>query len=532
MNIRFENVAKIFLKHLSPRLVDLLEIAAYVYSADCGTRRGKQWADDDSTEPWGRDLSFLVSVRDCDFWSQPQIQRLLSQVLGFLADDKYSFTFVPMERDQRHQQQYLQMGEQQDWPFYDPERVLMFSGGLDSLAGAVETPAGGGHLVLVSHRPVSTIDARQRKLFGELKKLFPQRFIHVPVWINKQGSFRQESTQRTRSFLYSALGAVVATSVRAQGVRFYENGVVSLNFPIADEAIRSRASRTTHPLALHLFASLYSAVTGHRFVVDNPYLFRTKAEVVASLPTHKAAHLIAHTCSCSHSMFQSKTQRHCGGCSQCIDRRFAITAAGLLAYDSQADDVSDVFVGPRKNPLDRAIAAGLHPPMPLSWISDPRLEIGAIFSTEISRAVLHEENRSEVARKIVAMHKLHGKAVTSVLETKIAENAPGLVDGTLDKTCLVALLVGRKYADQGAPTTRASASSLGADDSSATAPALDSQSATVSRVEQMLQTFLAKFDGQASKPRRRKKRKLGRRDTVIFAAIGMGLTRDEVLHFP
>src|ERR1039458_5202490 len=41
VNIRFENVAKVFNKHLSPRLIDLLEIASYVFSADCATNRFK-----------------------------------------------------------------------------------------------------------------------------------------------------------------------------------------------------------------------------------------------------------------------------------------------------------------------------------------------------------------------------------------------------------------------------------------------------------------------------------------------------------
>jgi 7-cyano-7-deazaguanine synthase in queuosine biosynthesis len=99
-------------------------------------------------------------------------------------------------------------------------------------------------------------------------------------------------------------------------VRFYENGIVSLNLPIADEALRARASRTTHPLALHLLSSLCAAVTERNFTVDNPYLFKTKAEVVASLAERQAAHLIAHTCSCSHLMFQSRERRHCGRCSQ------------------------------------------------------------------------------------------------------------------------------------------------------------------------------------------------------------------------
>ena len=529
VKIQFENVAKVFRQHLSPRLVDLLEIASYVYSADCGTRRGKEWADDDSTEPWGRDFSFLVSVRDWDFWSQPQIQHLLSQVLGFLADDKYAFTFVPMPENQRYQQEYLQFGEQ-DWPFCDPERVLMFSGGLDSLAGAVETAVGGDHLVLVSHRPVSTIDARQRKLSSELRKLFPKRIIHVPVWINKEGSLRRESTQRTRSFLYSALGTVVAAFVRARGVRFYENGIVSINLPLADEAIRARASRTTHPLTLYLLTLIHSAVTERKLVVDNPYLFTTKAEVVASLGDHKAAHLISYTCSCSHSMFQPKNQRHCGVCSQCIDRRFAMTAANLMPHDSQADYVSDVFVGPRKNPLDRAIAVD-YTRHAIELDKQSEAEIAAKYNTEISRVVRYEANRSEAAHKLVAMHKRHGKAVTSVLVAKVAESAPKLVKETLDDSCLLRLLLGGKYLSQDGLTV-GEGSSPGTGHAVVTSPASDSHSAALSRVEQRVQKILMKFDGLASKQGRKgKKQKLFKRDTVIFAAIGMGLTSMKYCYF-
>ncbi len=39
VHIRFDDVAKVLHDHLSPRLIDLLEIAAYVYSADCATPR-------------------------------------------------------------------------------------------------------------------------------------------------------------------------------------------------------------------------------------------------------------------------------------------------------------------------------------------------------------------------------------------------------------------------------------------------------------------------------------------------------------
>ena len=63
--------------------------------------------------------------------------------------------------------------------------------------------------------------------------MFPgSRLLRVPVWINRSGYRRaHEYTQRTRSFLFWALAFAVGTSARADGVQFFENGVVSLNLP-------------------------------------------------------------------------------------------------------------------------------------------------------------------------------------------------------------------------------------------------------------------------------------------------------------
>ena len=236
VNVRVEDVAKVFLKHLSPRLTDLLEVAAYIYTLDAATRRGNEWVDDGTLEPWGRDFKLVIPVRDLAFWARAEVGSLLSRTLAFLSDDTWAFEFREYTRDEVRQE-YLQFSDQENWPFHSVERVLMFSGGLDSTAGAVETASSGGHLVLVSHRSVTTMYARQRRLFTKLDQRFPRRLLHVPVWINKAGNQHREATQRTRSFLFAALGTIVAESVGAQGVRFFENGVVSLNIPVADEAL-------------------------------------------------------------------------------------------------------------------------------------------------------------------------------------------------------------------------------------------------------------------------------------------------------
>jgi hypothetical protein len=521
VHIRFENVAEIFQQHLSPRLKDFLEIAAYVYSADCSTQRGKKWTDGDSTEPWGRDFSFVIGVREPDFWSSNAISSLLTEVLNYLSNDRYSFTFVPLKHD-RPEQEYFEFGDPKEWAFHQPDRVVMFSGGLDSLAGAVETARGGGKLVLVSHRPVTTLGSRQKKLFHELKKEFPNQLIHVPVWINKVEGLGREPTQRTRSFLFSALGTVVAEPIQAGGVRFFENGVVSLNLPVADEVIRARASRTTHPVALHLLQSLCSAITGRDFAVDNPYLFQTKTDVVISLSTNQADHLISHTCSCAHLMFKSKSQLHCGRCSQCIDRRFAIVAAGLQAQDPEEDYESDVFVGRRKEGSEKSMAVDyVRHGIELSKLSEA--EMAACFNAELSRAVRYKPRRSEAAEKLIAMHKRHGESVVEVLKEKIKEQAENLAKGTLDNSSLLMLVLNPRHRGLQNHTDATKAEELfGA--------AKGQDGITAEILEKTLFAVLTKFD---AKKRRRppKKRRLLKREAVIFAAILRGLEGFEYCSF-
>lgn len=442
VNIRLEDVAEVFLRNIPPRFIDLLEIASYVYAADCATRRGEEWTDD-SIEAWGRDFHFVIPVRDLAFWSREEVRELLQYFLRFLSDDTYAFTFCPLHND-RALQEYIELGQQADWAFYGVDRVLMFSGGLDSLAGASETAMQGDNLVLVSHRPVATMSKRQKELFRELRKTFAKPMIHVPVWINKSKKYGREHTQRTRSFLYSAVGSIVAESVRAAGIRFFENGIVSMNLPVADEVLRARASRTTHPAVLEMFSRFYSMVTDRPFVVDNPYIFCTKTDIVSNIASHGGNPLIGLTCSCAHAFFQSKTQWHCGTCSQCIDRRVAILAAGLDQHDPATDYVADVFIGPRKEGQERNIAIDyIRHGFELHRMSEA--EIATKFNLELTRAVRFMQDRSGAAQQLIEMHKRHGDVVHQVLTQKLQEHASDLFEKKLDKTSMLALVAGQRH---------------------------------------------------------------------------------------
>lgn len=446
VNVQVENLAKVFMKDLSPRLLDFIEIASYVYAADAATRRDGAWTDDYTTESWGRDFRFVIPVRDAAFWKSPLVKQALVDALNTLSDDFYAFDFRAL-KSKENKQGYFVFGPDAKWPFDKVPRVLMFSGGLDSLAGALESGSRGEKLVLVSHRPVTTLDSRQKRLFQKLQDTLTVPMVRIPVWVNKEKKLGREHTQRTRSFLFAALGTIVAESLDAGGVRFFENGIVSVNLAVSDEVLRARASRTTNPYALLLLEKLCRLVVGRDFVVDNPYALLTKKEVVLKLKELGKEDFVPYTCSCAHTgMFHSSTQWHCGGCSQCIDRRFAVIAAGLESMDPEHDYLTDVFTGPRKENYEQNMAVNyVKHGLDLDQMGEN--EMVAQFSTQFSRAVRGQPRPSEFAEKLVAMHKRHGETVRVVLQKQLQKHVNRFVDtsNALPESSMLSLVTGRKH---------------------------------------------------------------------------------------
>ena len=444
VNIRITDVTRQFSSSLTPRLLDLLEIASYVYAADCAVNRGNGFSNKGTSESWQRQLDFVVPVSDVTFWQKPEVTTLLRRILTFLSNDKYSFEFRPFNRS-KPAQGYLEFEDIIEEPFNRVSRIIMFSGGLDSLAGAVSTAAEGESLVLVSHRPSPILSKRQKSLYDALRKHVKTRVMHVPVWINKRGGLDRESTQRTRSFLYAALGTVIAEVFKAEGVRFFENGVVSLNFPVADEILRARASRTTHPLVLKQFADFFTLVTERDFVVDNPFLYKTKAEVIQLIVDNCASELITQTSSCAHQgRTASGSQFHCGVCSQCIDRRIAITALGLEKHDPEYDYTVDVFNGPRRAGYEQSMAVD-YAAHANELNSMSQEQMAARFNRELSQAVRGMSRPSQAAQEFTLLHERHAATVMGVLEAKAGQHISELFKGSLPASSMLVLVAGQKH---------------------------------------------------------------------------------------
>lgn len=71
--------------HLRDRVLDLLEIAGYVFAADRRISRGPKIAVE--YQAWSRSLQFHIRVRDYEFWSRPPVREALSRALEFMTGD-------------------------------------------------------------------------------------------------------------------------------------------------------------------------------------------------------------------------------------------------------------------------------------------------------------------------------------------------------------------------------------------------------------------------------------------------------------
>lgn len=351
ITLQIDDIRRQMYKEVPARFHDLLDIATYVYAADQATARGRKDVETFGSS-WRRHFHFVVPVRDVEFWTSEAVQKCLCGTLGFLSDDRYEFDFVAITR-QPSFQTFLNFNDKGQM-FGFPEQVVLFSGGLDSLGGAVEEIVNQRRrVVLVNHRPTPKLDKRYHALKALLDAKAPDTPpVHIRVTVHKKKWMNQEYTQRSRSFLFAALGATIANMLGQSSIRFYENGVISMNLPVCAQVVGGKATRTTHPRVLHGFRTLLALVSGEFFQVENPFIWKTKREVIDLIARSGCEKMIAPSSSCSHTWEMTNEHSHCGTCSQCVDRRFGVIAAGVEQHDPLDHYKVDVFTQSRPRTED------------------------------------------------------------------------------------------------------------------------------------------------------------------------------------
>ena len=435
ITLKVQNLSHALQQSLLPRAWDLVRIAAYVYAADQAISR---WTPTDVYgKRWRRDLTLCIPVIEVDLWQAAGIRTALEETLSFVSEDHWTFSF-----SYGHPTDQLFLPNRDNPPLdRQPDLVAAFSGGADSLCATVDLATKGKRPVLVSHQSTPPTNARQVNLNKAIKeRLPPWDFPHVGAWVHRVGSNAEENTQRSRSFLYASLAVAVADTMGLEEVVLADNGPVSINLPINDQLVGTLASRSTHPKFLWLFQKLVRLVFEKPdLTVHNPLWDKTRSDCLNLLKLAGVPELLKLAISCGHTRGRPKMQLHCGVCSQCVDRRFAVEAAGLQEYDLPNSYRVNIFTD--------HLPVGDVRTMVVSYVRFATrirtLDDDSFFHEfqELYDCILEDNPDSgATGRVLINMLKRHAVAVDRIMQDQVVQYSAELSAGTLPNTSLVHLL--------------------------------------------------------------------------------------------
>ncbi len=304
--------------------LDLLIIAAHVYAAD--TRISRATESDDA---WTREIRLVVPVSDPGLWGA--VVSILERMLNFLTGDRWTLQFrARPPKFQKHVS-----APDLILPAYTS--INLFSGGLDSLIGAIDLLEAGQCPLFVSHAGEPAVSKSQEDCFDELKKQYPKvGFDRFRSWVAFPKKFVRdvptEDTTRGRSFLFFALGAFAGSGFRNPFVlNAPENGFIALNVPLDVLRLGALSTRTTHPYYIARWNDLLAGI-GIAGRIENPYWNKTKGEMVAAcLNQSVLTRIIPDSLSCASptkGRWQGHGTQHCGYCLPCLIRRASLLVLG------------------------------------------------------------------------------------------------------------------------------------------------------------------------------------------------------------
>lgn len=318
--------------HLTPSEIgaDMLVVAAHVHAADTRMSRSTE-----SQDAWTREIRLVIPVSDPVRWTAAG--PILIRALNFLTGDRWDVGFRKRPKD------YAKLipnaaPSLMPAPF---DGVSLFSGGLDSLIGAIDSLIAGENPLLVSHAGEGLVSKSQEQCFEGLKAAYNSSvFDRLRVWMSFESGLVEdvgsEETTRGRSFLFFSLGVAAGTALGRDFVlKVPENGLIALNVPLDRLRLGALSTRTTHPFYMARWNDLLQAL-GIGGKVENPYWNKTKGEMVAQCANpvllKKLAPLSLSCSSPAKGRWKKKPQGHCGYCLPCLIRRASLQGSDSTAY--------------------------------------------------------------------------------------------------------------------------------------------------------------------------------------------------------
>lgn len=311
-------------KDLVPKaLFELLIMSGIIYSVDRTVSR-KRFSINGLT----REMTINLPTSNLTLWNP--LTKSLEELLSFTTGDIWSVKF---SLSNNYELPSVPLPEK----CKEVSAVSLFSGGMDSLIGAIDlAQIESGKIFLASHYDSTMGGPKgdQDKVFKMLNEYYPEKFIRFKkaVRIQPQKHKNSELSSRSRSLMFFAIAAIVAEALGTDIV-IPENGSVSLNYPLSDSRRSACSTRTTHPLMVNQFNDLLLAL-GVKTRAHNPYEFQTKGEMVQGCKDISTLmKIVPQSNSCGKRsqhqfMLDNHFASHCGRCMPCMYRR-----ASLLGYE-------------------------------------------------------------------------------------------------------------------------------------------------------------------------------------------------------
>lgn len=238
------------------------------------------------------------------------------------------------------------------------DTLLLFSGGLDSLAGYLseQEKYKNAKFLFVNH----SIGKLKAEVVNQMRAIGREKDLIV-VNTNGGGGYLQQ----TRGFLFLTIAAVIADIIKAKKIVISECGVTKYQPP---ESVADEITKTTHPHMIEVAKMLYN-----EFNIDvelyAPFDNNTKTEIMNRCSRHITQ--LTHTTSCrSGARRDIMNKKECGHCMACVMKNIS------LSYITGKNQDDLFFLSPLTHDIGdfENAAGGKH------WrLDNQRLE--AIFST-------------------------------------------------------------------------------------------------------------------------------------------------------
>ena len=321
-------------------VIDLYRAATAAFTADLRIPRASAF------DRWTRDIALHLPVSSAKRWDP--VKDTFRDLLSFLTGDHWTVDFHEADVPRPPVERKLFDSATS----FDTETVCLLSGGLDSFIGATDALAAGENLMLVSHYAGGTATyagPAQDAVRGALVEEYGRdRVHHLKFRVDppKQLTGEWEPTTRSRSIIFLGLGILVASALGERArLLVPENGFISLNVPLTYSRLGTLSTRTTHPHTMNLLRLILSTI-GIEVSVENPYLFKTKGEMLAEATNQELVRSAAQvTVSCAHPTAgrflggEGSGVGHCGYCVPCIIRRATMAQVGLDPLENYCVDV-------------------------------------------------------------------------------------------------------------------------------------------------------------------------------------------------